>query len=64
VCILNLVLLCPLAPSPNRHVKEADKDIIAHIKAAGRLVDHSTNTNVNFLCFDSCCQHHAWRSIV
>lgn len=25
----------------HRHVKEADKDIIAHIKAAGRLVDHS-----------------------
>jgi valyl-tRNA synthetase len=32
---------CPLPPSASRHVKDADKDIVAHIKAAGRLVDHS-----------------------
>lgn len=31
----------PLFACFDRHVKDADKDIIAHIKSAGRLVDHS-----------------------
>jgi isoleucyl-tRNA synthetase len=34
-------------------VKEADKDIIAHIKAAGRLVDHSRLVHSYPFCWRS-----------
>ena len=45
VCVLSL----PVA----RHVKEADKEIIAKIKAMGRLVDHSTLNHSYPFCWRS-----------
>ncbi len=38
---------------PRSHVKEADKDIIAMIKGAGRLVDHSNLVHSYPFCWRS-----------
>ena len=48
----NPALETPQTP-PHRHVKEADKDIVAALKASGRLVDAAAITHSYPFCWRS-----------